>query len=36
MRVKLQTRAVLGFALLYALFAVLALTANYLLLQRLS
>jgi two-component system sensor histidine kinase VanS len=34
MRVKLQTRAVLGFALLYALFAVLALTANYLLLQR--
>ena len=34
MKVKLQTRAVLGFALLYALFAVLALTANYLLLQR--
>lgn len=34
MRVKLQTRAVLGFALLHILFAVLALGANYLLLQR--
>jgi len=34
MRVKLQTRAVLGFAFLYTLLAVLALTANYLLLQR--